>query len=291
MSFSCTDKETLIAYLYGECDATTRGTVEAHLAACPACADEVGGFGAVRETLSEWTPPARVGGFRLVRDGEAEAPAPGKVLRPARWWQAPLPALAKVAAAILLFAGGAALANLDVRYDQNGFALRTGWTGAAPSGPQMAKSQAPGDQAKTPAAETAVTPAIPAVATGPGASDASPWRVELASLERQLREEFRQQLVAARGTGPGAHTAQVDTERGFDENSVMARVHALLEDSERRQEVQMAYRLSQVASDFQAQRKADLLRVQQTFGQLDGPPTLQPSRQKVNYFFPVSLKK
>jgi anti-sigma factor RsiW len=290
MSFSCTDKDALIAYVYGECDATTRGAVEAHLAACRACADEVGGFGAVRETLSEWTPPARVGGFRLVRDGEAEAPAPGKVLRPARWWQAPLPTLARVAAAILLFAGGAALANLEVRYDQNGFVMRTGWTAAAPSGPQAAKSQLPGEQAKTSAAETPVAPTV-AAATEPGVSGTSPWRVELASLERQLREDFRQQLAAARGTGSGANPVQVASAQGFDENSVMARVHALLDESERRQEVQMAYRLSQVASDFQAQRKADLLRVQQTFGQLDGPPTLQPARQKVNYFFPVSLKK
>jgi hypothetical protein len=68
-------------------------------------------------------------------------------------------------------------------------------------------------------------------------------------------------------------------------------MHALLDESERRQQVEMAYRLSQMASDFQAQRKADLLRVQQNFGQLEGPPTLQPSRQKVNYYFPVSLKK
>ncbi len=132
MSFSCTDKDTLIAYVYGECDDELRAAVEAHLSTCAACADEVGGFGRVRTTLSAWTPPDRIGSFRLVREEEVAAHAPARILRPARWWQAPVPALAKVAAGILLFAGGAALANLDVRYDSGGFAIRTGWQNAPP---------------------------------------------------------------------------------------------------------------------------------------------------------------
>ena len=74
MSFSCTDKDTLVAYIYGECDAATRGAVDAHLAGCPACADEVAGFGVVRDTLSQWSAPERAGGFRLVRDEEAPRP-------------------------------------------------------------------------------------------------------------------------------------------------------------------------------------------------------------------------
>ena len=133
MSFSCTDKDTLIAYVYGEGDDALRAAVEAHLATCAACADEVSGFGRVRTTLSEWTPPDRIGSFRLVREEEVAAHAPARILRPARWWQAPVPALAKVAAGILLFAGGAALANLEVRYDSGGLAIRTGWQKATPA--------------------------------------------------------------------------------------------------------------------------------------------------------------
>ena len=141
MSFSCTDKDTLIAYVYGECDDALRGAVEAHLATCAACADEVGGFGRVRTTLSEWAPPDRVGSFRLVREEEAAAPAPARILRPARWWQAPVLALAKVAAGILLFAGGAALANLEVRYDSGGFVVRTGWQKAPSADVRQAVDQ------------------------------------------------------------------------------------------------------------------------------------------------------
>lgn len=289
MSFSCTDKDTLIAYVYGECDATTGSAVEAHVRTCAACSDEIGGFGMVRETLTEWVPPEQVGVFKLVRE-QAPGPAPATVLRPARWWQAPLPMLARMAAGILLFAGGAALANLDVRYDKDGFVVRTGWRTSAPASAPFAAPSAPtGLQAETPAGETRP------IASERRTEGETPWRAEFASLERQLRDEFRQQLAAARATTPGGGPVQVAA--GFDENRFLSRVHTLLDErvgeSERRQQVEMAYRISQLAGDFQAQRKADLVRVQQTFRQLDGlPPSLEQQRQVWGpALFPVSLKK
>jgi len=287
MSFSCTDKDTLVAYVYGDCDADTRGAVEAHLATCPACADEVGGFGMVRKTLSEWRPPERVGGLRLVREDESEAPTPARVLRPARWWQAPLPALAKVAAAILLFAGGAALANLEVRYDKDGFLVRTGWQKPVPAATQSAVRQ-PGTL--EPQAAPAPTPA-----SVPGSAAAeSPWRVELASLERQLRDEFRQQLASVRTASAGPAPANVAAGADVDESQLMTRVRAMIDDSYRRQQVEMALRINQVEGDFQTQRKADMARLQQVVnGSLDGQP-LSPLQQRnmmnVIRLNPVSMK-
>ena len=38
--FRCEDKETLVAYLYGEVDADVRREVERHLRTCTACARE-----------------------------------------------------------------------------------------------------------------------------------------------------------------------------------------------------------------------------------------------------------
>ena len=70
----------------------------------------------VRASLA-WTPPAEAAGFRIVSDQAVAVPA-ATVLRPARWWRQSLPSLARVAAAVLLFAGGAALANVDVRFSK-----------------------------------------------------------------------------------------------------------------------------------------------------------------------------
>ena len=56
-SHVCGDKSSLVAYLYGECEATERQQIEAHLAACAACAKEFDALRAVRGSLEAWTPP------------------------------------------------------------------------------------------------------------------------------------------------------------------------------------------------------------------------------------------
>lgn len=279
MNFTCTDKDTLVAFLYDECDEATRAAVTAHVATCRACADEVRGFAHVRETLSRWAPPDRVSGFRLVRDEVADAPA--KVIRPVRWWQAPLPALARVAAAILLFAGGAALANLDVRYDKNGFAVRTGWRAPAP---------APATQAAAADRQSAASPTPVSDATTAAGRTDSPWRVEMAALERSLREDFRQQLATARASG-GASPVAASNVADAGDARLMKQVHALIDENYRRQQVEMAYRISLVETQI---RRTDNVRVQQPLGQLGGPPIYAPDqRQMPNYIRlnPVTLKK
>lgn len=291
MSFSCTDKDTLIAYVYGECDDALRGAVESHLATCAACADEVGGFGRVRTALSEWAPPDRVGSFRLVREEEVAAPA--RILRPARWWQAPVPALAKVAAGVLLFAGGAALANLEVRYDNDGFSVRTGWQRTPPADVREAADEraVPVAQA-TPATTAAPVPAV-APAPQPAGADA-PWRTEMASLERQLRDEVRQQITTVRAASATAGPVGVPTAVTADERRFMGAIQAMIDDSAQRQQLWTSYRINQVMGDFQVQRRADLARVQQNFDRLDAVPaaiTAPRDRTYPNNLFPVTLKK
>jgi hypothetical protein len=122
----------------------------------------------------------------------------------------------------------------------------------------------------------------------------SPWRVDMAALERNLREEFHQQLVAARASGGEAGPVKVSTDADAGEARLMTQVHALIDESYRRQQVEMAYRLSQVEREFHSQRNAEVVRTQGAFGQLDGPPIYAPEqRQMMNYIRlnPVSLKK
>jgi anti-sigma factor RsiW len=287
MSFSCTDKDTLIAYVYGEGDDAQRAAVEAHLATCAACADEVGGFGRVRTTLSEWTPPDRIGSFRLVREEEVAAHAPARILRPARWWQALVPDLAKVAAGILLFAGGAALANLEVRYDSGGLAIRTGWQKATPAAAR--------DAANLPTARTVIATPTPAAvpAQQPAGADA-PWRTEMASLERQLREEFHRQMTNVRAAGAAAGPIGVSAPVSADERRVLASVRAMIDDSAERQQLWTSYRINQVMGEFQTQRRADLARVQQNLDRLDAGPsaiTAPRGQPSMHNLFPVTLKK
>lgn len=274
--FSCSDKETLIAYVYGECDPADREAVEAHVATCAGCADEVAGFGGVRAALGQWTPPATARGFRIVRDEagtDAPAEAGTNVLRPARWWRRALPALARAAAAVLLFAGGAALANLDVHYGPDGVTIRTGWQ-------QRAAVPAP----------AAAAQAVPAAA--PSAASA-PWRSDLVALERQLRGDFSAQLEAARAAEP----QRIAASPGVDERQLMTRVRAMIEssigDSERRQQREFATQVTQLQGEWGAQRQADLVRLQQGLGWVQGQTGAEVAQQRrlINYLLTVSQKK
>jgi hypothetical protein len=258
--FSCSDKETLIAYIYGEGEVEDRALVESHLASCASCAGEVVGLGGVRHALAEWTAPAPASSFRIVRD---DAVVSGQLIRPARWWSRPLPGWARAAAAVLLLAGGAALANLDVRYGPDGLSIRTGWQHAAPA-PQAAAS-----------------------------APAAPWRPELAALERQLRGDFGAQIQAVRAAEPKS-ALPAPGAGGPWEARVRTMIDQSVGESERRWQRELADRVVQVQGEFGLQRRSDQVRMLQALGQLQGQTgaEIAQQRQYINYLLnTVSLKK
>jgi len=264
--FTCTDKETLITYLYGECDPAERRLVESHLAGCAACAQEIEAFGGVREALAAWAPPERAAGFRIVAEEAAQPPEvrTATVLRPRRWWQAPVPGLMRAAAAVLLFAAGAAVANLEVRYDKDGLVVRTGWM------------RSDDGQAAAPAVVPVSTPA-----TTP-----AQWRADLVSLERRLTDRFDQRLVSST---PATQPGGAGGVRPVDERVFLSRVEDLIAQSEQRTQREMAYRISELNGEVSAQRIADLRRMEQGLG-ATGAEALQ-NRQMINYLLTVSQKK
>jgi anti-sigma factor RsiW len=157
ITFTHDDKQTLIAYVYGEVDPPTRAAVEAHLAGCAACTEEVSALGGVRSELSLWVPPEVELDFTIVKKSEL----PGSnVLRPAQWWNT-VPVWAQAAAAILVLGVGLAIANVQVKSGPEGFVVTTGW----------------------------MTPTTVAPTAAPQADDA--WKTALVSLEQQLRTEIR----------------------------------------------------------------------------------------------------
>jgi hypothetical protein len=234
--FQCDDKDTLIGYLYGEIDDDTRRHVKAHLRTCVACADEVEGLQAVRRDLVEWQPPEMPLNFAIEQK-------PATVLRPARWSMAAMPAWAQVAAAALVFAVGAAIANVQVRYGTDGLTVSSGWMTPA---------------VLTPAANPVERATGPTTIGTQSTVPAEDWRPALVALEQNLRRE----MESLRRADTGVREASVPV----DANAVMRRVDARISETERRQREELAQRMTQFARDVQL----DLFRMNQGFRHLEG---------------------
>src|SRR5919198_2177342 len=144
-------EDTLIAYLYDDIDPGVRAAFREHLIACHRCRADLQALGGVRAQLARWSPPEP----NFVRPAPATVlPLPGGR---SRWaFVRDMPAWAQVAAALLFLGVSAGIANLDVRYDQNGLTVRTGWSRTA-----------------NPSAPAAVPVAV-------RTETAAPWRAELA---------------------------------------------------------------------------------------------------------------
>jgi anti-sigma factor RsiW len=231
MKFTCDDKATLVAYLYGEIDPPARQAVDDHLAQCDACAAEVTALGDVRSELGLWLPPEVELDFQIVKKSELPA---SNVLRPARWWST-VPVWAQAAAAVLVVAAGLSIANLQIRSGPDGLVVSTGWM----------------------ASQTAIAPA----ASVP--SDEQ-WKTALVSLEQQLRTEIRTvrdeqpRVAAASNTGDAVDAATI------------RRVQQMIRDAEQRHERELAARFIDFTSDMDKQRRADLMRISQGFDSYNG---------------------
>jgi len=253
----CNEQPALVDLLYDECDPQERRRLEAHVSICAACANDLGELRAVRSDLQTWTPPQPELGFRIVQD---QVRVEQRGARAARF----MPAWAMAAAAVLVLAAGAALANLEVRLGGDGLTIRTGWN--QPAAPSM-----------TPAA-------IQRVSTPTG--QVSPWRADLATLERQLRREFSS-LPAAPAP---LMTRTGDRPSAVRDAELLGRVRTLIEESEQRQQRELALRLTDVARDFEATRRADLVRIERGLNSLEQQTGVEVGRQReiLNYFMRAS---
>ena len=113
--------DALLDYLYEEGDPADRLKIARHLQTCATCSVAVLEFQTVRGMLSEWRPPASQLGFRIVQDQPLQSPTPRHA-----WWapSSRLGAWAQAAAAVLLFAAGVAVSQLDVNYADGALTVR-----------------------------------------------------------------------------------------------------------------------------------------------------------------------
>jgi hypothetical protein len=250
--------EALIAFVYDERkgDRTERARFEAHLAGCLLCSEEVAALRGVRLQLGRWAPPEPsyvANGRQASAVGPQSTNPPSATRSPQSGWWREMPAWAQVAAALLFLGVSAGVANLDVSYGANGFSVRTGWM--------------------KPAGVAAVTPtAAPA--------NPAPWRSDLASLERQLKAEFRAVQMSASANAAQAQPVRV----AQSDADVVRRVRTLIEESEKRQQSELALRVAEVLRDVQAQRQADLIKIDRTLGAVENRVGVEvmKDRQRLN---------
>jgi cytochrome c-type biogenesis protein CcmH/NrfF len=218
----CDRKEQLIGFLYGELDRDEAADFQRHLLTCAECRGEFGELRATRGQIAAWTPPEPDLGFQVVR--APAAPAPRFRIPPA-WGLA--------AAAVLVMAVGAAIANLDVRVGGGeGLVIRTGWNHGA------------------------------AAAVDNVAVQSVDWKEEAQQLDARLRQMeqslARTQSGSIRNTSGPAMTAE----------EMLQRVRDMLAQSESRQQRILAARLLQITRDYDAKRRVDLAAIDQGMSRL-----------------------
>ena len=153
------------------------------------------------------------------------------------------PAWAQAAAGVFLFAAGVAFSQLHVEFGDGALTVR------ARSAPPVAMAPLAGD---------ITLPAAPVSLV-----DTSAQSPDLNALQRTLQSD----LAPHQGSPTGSE-------------EVLRRVKAMIDQSEGRQQRELALRLSQLVQDFDTQRRADLLNVEQNFGQLEGQTGAEVAEQR-----------
>ena len=221
--------ETIVSYVYGEMEAEDRAAFDRHLAACAPCRAELSDLHDVRQELSRWAPPEPSSylPLSLPLDRAAASAAPVRARAVPVWAQA--------IAATVLIGASLGIANFDVSYSAaHGLSVRTGWRHeTAAINPQPAAAVAP----------VAATSGAPA-----------PWSSDLAALAAELRSAIDARPVTATPVAAGS------------DDAVMRRVRQMLQDSERRQQSELALRMAEAVRELQQQRQADLVKIDRTLG-------------------------
>lgn len=287
------EKDALLAYLYDDLSGADRVAFETHLQECAACHDELKALGAVRVDLASWAPPHVDLDFRVVRG----ASQTGHVLRtPVLSWRAwYTPAAGLAAAAVLVLAAASAVARVEVHRGPDGVTVRTGWSAGAPAGfsgsfgetsPAAAGATGARGGGTTVATTTAAAPAQNVRLASSSPSAATPADAAfVAELDRRLS------ALESSSRASGVRQASTLTARAADAE-IIRRVRELVTQSESRQKGELAFRIAQVLRDVDAQRVADLSRIQQGLGRIDATVTAEAaSHRDLTNFILTSAKQ
>ncbi len=270
----CPDQEALISFLYDEFDgseAFDRRSISKHVEDCDRCARILGSLGGVRQRLRAWNVPETSPlAFRIVSDARRQSSSGGSHFFGFAGWMKPAFPLAAAAALVLGAALG--LARLDGQYDQNGLRIHTGWTRDT----QNAQSALAPAGSRTALANTPVSTAGTISILSPVTDQNRPvTQADLQMLAQALRQELtmmRQGLDASGGRG-AMPTAP--------EAAFLKRVQQMNDQSEVRQQQNLALRITEVSRDFDLQRRSDLAQIEQGFGRLAGQREVDAQQQRL----------
>jgi hypothetical protein len=265
-TYSGNRDEALVTFLYDDdtWPGGDRNAFGAHLSTCAACRDELDAMRGVRAELGRWNPPDPNFAITFSNAPRAQSAINQQsAISNQHWWRS-IPAWAQVAAALLVLGVSAGIANLDIRYDSQGLSVRTGWS-----------------QSRN--ARVATT-AAPAAGIAPvSANGDPPWKADLVALQRQLTAEMHTVR------NPAVASAQPAAVRPADADLVR-RIRALIDESEKRQQRELALRVAEVLRDVNVQRQADLAKVNRALGAVEnnlGVEVLK-TRQQVNLMYRAS---
>jgi anti-sigma factor RsiW len=234
--------ETIVAYLYGEMEVDDRAAFDRHLVACAPCRAELADLRGVRSELARWASPELAADIPF----NVEIPRPsGGIAKTV----SSIPVWAQALAATLILGVAAGAANLEVAYSAaSGLSIRTGWRHPADVNPSLAVPVASAN------VQDSTSPA--------------PWSKDLTALERDLRG-----AIDAR---PAAVAMPVSLANG--DEATLRRVRQLVQDSERRQESELALRVAEAVRELQVQRQADLVKIDRTLGLMQNRTGLEVMR-------------
>jgi len=259
-SYSDDREAAIVTFLYEDPggNQAERTDFELHLRTCERCQADVAALRGVRAQLARWSPPEAVFSTHAGQSGIGQ-PKPAVPS-----WRT-IPAWAQVAAALLFLGVSAGIANLDIQYNQGGLTVRTGWSARA--GGSSASTVAVAER-RVPSGEASVEP-----------TKNAPWRADIAALERQLKSEIHA-VQASPAAGATVRTVSAPS----SDADVTRRVRAIVEESEKRQQRELALRLAELARDVTAQRQADMVKIDRTLGLVQNNVGIEVmrTREKMN---------
>jgi hypothetical protein len=244
------NKEQLVSYLYDDLSASGRIAFERHASQCAECRGEIEQLRQTRQHLASWAPPEPDFNFRILREPIPELPRRKFSFVPA-WGLA-------AAASVLVVAGAAAIANVEVRYGSGGLVVRTGWAAAVSEGAEASPASAADD-------EVASKGHLGGPSNEPAAVSAHASSEQLMEAVEALQNRLRD-LEQAHAKQAAALQAALKERPDVS----AAELKKILAESELRHRTEMALQIAQVWKDFNVARTSDYARIQEMLGRAQG---------------------